>query len=467
MPTQDSAETTRNDLRRATLDAMLDSRTRQDRAAADRFLLAAEFADLYRELDEDSPVALHGERLVVLGGDGCPEVAEFATMEMATRLGMRPEHAAAWMSSALNVRHRLPDVWRQVGLLQVPVWLAQKLASATIDLPLHECLAVSRELAALVGRMSPTALVDMAKAKVLERRPVEATHERQRELALRTVRLWQGDHTTGVEATLDKADGLFLDAQLNRIAGILADAGDTDDHDVRRAKALGVLAAPARALQMLQAALLDQLPHVGEPDAWDSTCPAAGHRGHTCGSVTVDPAALLPKAELVVQLTDATVRDRDGLANAGPFGPVLAEWVADLLGHTRVTVRPVLDVGALSPSSAYHVPPRMRESVMLRNPTSVFPHSTRSSRHLDQDHTVPFDPLGPLGQTRPDNLGPLGRREHRAKTHGGWQVDQPSPGVYLWRSPLGYRYLVTPSATLPLDPPPQVAVPAPSFATAA
>ncbi|MGZ4461152.1 MAG: DUF222 domain-containing protein, partial [Nocardioidaceae bacterium] len=41
------------------------------------------------------------------------------------------------------------------------------------------------------------------------------------------------------------------------------------------------------------------------------------------------------------------------------------------------------------------------------------------------------------------NLGPLGRRMHRVKTHGsGWTHHQPEPGVYHWRTPHGYRVRV-------------------------
>lgn len=49
----------------------------------------------------------------------------------------------------------------------------------------------------------------------------------------------------------------------------------------------------------------------------------------------------------------------------------------------------------------------------------------------------------------PANLGPLSRTVHRAKTlsagtRAGWQLHQPSPGIYHWTSPLGYRYRVDP-----------------------
>ena len=96
---------------------------------------------------------------------------------------------------------------------------------------------------------------------------------------------------------------------------------------------------------------------------------------------------------------------------------------------------------------------RARETVEQRNPFEVFPWSTKRASRCDLDHTVPFDHDGTPGQTRPDNLGPLGRRVHRAKTHGKWRLEQVAPGCYLWRSPEGFVYLVTPSLSLELHDP--------------
>jgi hypothetical protein len=42
---------------------------------------------------------------------------------------------------------------------------------------------------------------------------------------------------------------------------------------------------------------------------------------------------------------------------------------------------------------------------------------------------------------------------HRIKTHGGWQVQQPFPGIYLWRDPHGAMYLVDHTGTRRLRPP--------------
>ncbi|HEY0774074.1 MAG TPA: hypothetical protein VGD51_08335, partial [Nocardioidaceae bacterium] len=36
---------------------------------------------------------------------------------------------------------------------------------------------------------------------------------------------------------------------------------------------------------------------------------------------------------------------------------------------------------------------------------------------------------------------------HRVKTHGRWSLRQPSPGVFEWRSPHGYRFRVDHTGT--------------------
>ena len=82
----------------------------------------------------------------------------------------------------------------------------------------------------------------------------------------------------------------------------------------------------------------------------------------------------------------------------------------------------------------------------------VFPFSARRATGLDMDHTIAYDHHAPPGtlQTRADNLGPLSRKVHRAKTAGLWRVVQTDPGEYRWTSPHGFAYLVTPDATIPL-----------------
>ena len=60
---------------------------------------------------------------------------------------------------------------------------------------------------------------------------------------------------------------------------------------------------------------------------------------------------------------------------------------------------------------------------------------------------------GLLGVDPADNLGPLSRRVHRAKTATLWQVEQWQPGWYTWTSPHGFQYEVGPYGTTALGRP--------------
>ena len=78
----------------------------------------------------------------------------------------------------------------------------------------------------------------------------------------------------------------------------------------------------------------------------------------------------------------------------------------------------------------------------LRDVYEIFPHGSRSARRLDLDHTIPYTD-GIDGQTRPDNLGPLTRTLHRAKTSRRRQLKQPASGIFWWTSPHHQHYRVT------------------------
>ncbi len=73
----------------------------------------ARWADLHSRLDgTDCGVSLPGmERLVRLGGEGTPQVAEFACAELGAVLAMSPYAARALIEDALDLRHRLPRLW--------------------------------------------------------------------------------------------------------------------------------------------------------------------------------------------------------------------------------------------------------------------------------------------------------------------------------------------------------------------
>jgi 5-methylcytosine-specific restriction endonuclease McrA len=93
----------------------------------------------------------------------------------------------------------------------------------------------------------------------------------------------------------------------------------------------------------------------------------------------------------------------------------------------------------------------MRELVFLRDRHCVFPWCGRDARSCDLDHVTPYVPMdegGPPGQTNPQNLAPLCRRHHRAKTFTGWTYQRHRDGTYTWTSPHQKHYTVDNNGTL-------------------
>ena len=179
-----------------------------------------------------------------------------------------------------------------------------------------------------------------------------------------------------------------------------------------------------------------------EPNPADPGTPPDQGAGHTSVRVEpvdprvrgLDPAKLRPPVTLYLQLSAGALLAGHGVVRIEEVGPVLD---------------PVDD----TPVNAYEIPTLMRERVRLRNPVDIFPWATTPARGCDLDHTRAFlDPArgGPPGQTGPANLGPLSRSHHRTKTFTRWRVRQAEPGVYVWRSPNGWIYLVNPRGTHPL-----------------
>ena len=237
-----------------------------------------------------------------------------------------------------------------------------------------------------------------------------------------------------VHIRTDHASATWFEASVDRTADGLAILGDTSSKDMRRAKAVGILAQPQRALDLFDD-VAQRVSHEPKPE----------RRPRVADSK--------PDAVLHVHLTDHVLNGVSGPADVEGVGPVTARQAQEWLGHCHVTVRPVLDIANQARVDGHEPPAGMREAVLLRSPVDCFPYATGTSRRRDLDHTIPYLPLdqgGQRGQTRTDNLAPLGRRSHRVKTHGRWKVWQVDDGVLLWRSPRGRHYLVDRNGTHPV-----------------
>lgn len=144
-------------------------------------------------------------------------------------------------------------------------------------------------------------------------------------------------------------------------------------------------------------------------------------------------------------------------------GALTAAQARALVGHTNVTVRPILDLAQNLTYTGYQAPTLLREQLaMLNAGLCTFPSCGRRARVGDVDHEQPYrrgfvdptDPDGGGGITETTNTHLLCRKHHRAKTHGGWSVDSPAIGVWVWTSPAGARRLVANGCTIDLDPDP-------------
>ncbi len=122
------------------------------------------------------------------------------------------------------------------------------------------------------------------------------------------------------------------------------------------------------------------------------------------GDVEIDPLARLEEGQRQVLL------DR------------VKEWCAD--SHTQVVIHPVLDLAAQLSAPGYAVPDRLREQVVQRDRTCLFPWCSRPASRCQVDHVVPYDHSEPEagGRTESGNLAVLCIHHHRLKTHGGWVV---------------------------------------------
>ncbi len=82
-----------------------------------------------------------------LGGDGTPLVAAFTPEPFAFALGMSPSAGAQLIADALDLRHRLPLLWKRVSRLEVPAWQARRVARQTHRLPKAAAIWVDEQLA--------------------------------------------------------------------------------------------------------------------------------------------------------------------------------------------------------------------------------------------------------------------------------------------------------------------------------
>ncbi len=186
------------------------------------------------------------ERAKQVGADGTPLVAEFAAMELGALLGMGHVAADHLVRDALNVRHRHPQLWAALAEGRGRVWQARKVAQscAAAGLDLDQARWVDAATTPYVASLPWGRFESLVEAKIIEADP-QAAEERAKAAAMaRFVRTGQSTEY-GIKTLIARAnagDVIFFQAMVDRIAQILLLKGDADTADVRRSKAVGILA---------------------------------------------------------------------------------------------------------------------------------------------------------------------------------------------------------------------------------
>lgn len=168
--------------------------------------------------------------------------------------------------------------------------------------------------------------------------------------------------------------------------------------------------------------------------------------------------------EMVVPLATLTGQSDEPAAFAG-YGPVIADVARQVAEQARQAgsgyqwrFRVYNDEGTLLYAGTTRVrpgpcPPKQADEsarfpshvlkrwISARDDTCRAPGCTAPARSSDYDHTVDHKKGG---KTRHDNLGMLCRHHHRLKHEGGFELEQPEPGRFIWRSPSGKIYRTDP-----------------------
>ncbi len=136
-----------------------------------------------------------------------------------------------------------------------------------------------------------------------------------------------------------------------------------------------------------------------------------------------------------------TVLNPDGTAAAHGCAPGRHTAPLDLSRFTLTRViRGPCDHAQAEPG--YTPSRRLRHLVATRSTRCTAPGCGRPAASCDLDHSVPWQDGG---LTCPCNLSPLCRHHHKCKQRDGWTLEQPEPGVLVWRTPVGRTYTTTPS----------------------
>ena len=101
---------------------------------------------------------------------------EFAAAELGAQLETTAGSAKAW-ADALDLRHRLPELWQLVCSGGLRVWRARRVAQATRHLGLNAAMHVDSAVAPAIVSLPWQRFETMLQAKIIESDPRAADEQ--------------------------------------------------------------------------------------------------------------------------------------------------------------------------------------------------------------------------------------------------------------------------------------------------
>lgn len=241
-------------------------------AGCRKLVLAAAWADAHSVVDHPDG-GLLVEQLVPVGPVGCPLVAETAAAGLVLPFQTSIQGVRGWIGDALNLRHRLPQLWARVVAGEVHHWKAREIAQLTSQLNPVTAGLVDAQISGWVEQLPWASLLRALEAIILQVDPTAHDERERLAAAKREVRATQSEN--GLRTLIargEAGDVALMLALYGQVAEALADEGDEDPLPVRLSKAIGIIANPARLIDLLARHHDDPDPH-REP--WEQV---AAHR---------------------------------------------------------------------------------------------------------------------------------------------------------------------------------------------
>ena len=219
-------------------------------AEADLLRLAYQWAVVHHpdRLDPAESPQPGRERARRLGGDGTPQVCEFAAAELGARIGRSPYAAAQLMADALDLHHRHPQLWARVEAGEVRASYARHVCAKTRDLTQDAGRLRRRRGRRARRRPDPLDPVRDPRRGQGRRRPAPKPAQAKEEQAARATfakKLRTEAH--GMATFMVRADTATIDAidaAVTTRANTLTEAMPEADEDQRRVHAVLLLAHP-------------------------------------------------------------------------------------------------------------------------------------------------------------------------------------------------------------------------------